>query len=138
MKIEKIKAGDAIKVNGKWGEVLRVHPLFGISTFDNQAIDPAEIEEWKPLKITDSPTPGSWRWEFVGNAGGWYLVGNDGHGPLVRGGPGSADGALQQVAPDLMRLYDTCRANGSQLPEEVFDEFVRLQAVIEPIVRPGK
>lgn len=49
-----------------------------------------------------------------------------------------ANGQLIKAAPDLLRLYEACRAFGSQLPTEVFEEFVRLQTVIEPIVRPGE
>lgn len=47
-------------------------------------------------------TPGPWKWEFIGNAGNYFLVGNGGKGSVTFSGPGSADGRLMQAAPALL------------------------------------
>jgi hypothetical protein len=47
-------------------------------------------------------TPGPWRWKFIGNAGNYFLVGNNGEGPITNSGPNSADGRLMEAAPDLV------------------------------------
>lgn len=47
-------------------------------------------------------TPGPWKWVFMGSAGNYYLVGNDGEGPVTHSGPDCADGKLKQAAPDLL------------------------------------
>lgn len=50
----------------------------------------------------DQPTPGPWRWVFVSTAGQWFMLGNNGEGPIVSSGPDTADGRLKQAAPALL------------------------------------
>lgn len=47
-------------------------------------------------------TPAPWKWVFLGNAGNYFLLGNDGAGPIVQGSPGFPDGNLMQAAPALL------------------------------------
>lgn len=47
-----------------------------------------------------SYTSGPWKWEFIGTAGNYFLVGRDGQ--LTHDAPNSPDGNLKQAAPDLL------------------------------------
>lgn len=49
-------------------------------------------------------TPAPWKWVFLGNAGNYFLLGNNGEGPIVQGGPGFPDGNLMQAAPALLAV----------------------------------
>lgn len=60
-------------------------------------------------------TPGPWKWEFVGNAGNYFLVGNGGKGPITFSGPDSADGRLKQAAPALLAIAQM--VNDKIIPE---------------------
>lgn len=61
----------------------------------------------------DKVTPGPWEWVFMGNAGNYFLVGNEGNGPICNSGPNCADGKLMQSAPALQaeneRLREACQ-----------------------------
>lgn len=108
----KIEVGDMVKHRGERREVLSIHPDYGIDIGNMQRVSLDEIEEVYSVPVSGEITPGPWRWVFMGNAGNYYLMGNDGRGPAVRSGPKSADGQLMQSAPDLQaeneRLWAAC------------------------------
>lgn len=60
----------------------------------------------------DPLTPGPWRWVFLSTAGNYFLLGNNGEGPITHSAPDSADGRLKQAAPALLEalgnLVDYC------------------------------
>jgi hypothetical protein len=56
-----------------------------------------------PIPDFDKLTPGPWRWVFMESAGNYYLVGNDGEGPVTLSGPDCADGRLKEAAPALLK-----------------------------------
>lgn len=51
-------------------------------------------------------TPGPWRWIFLGNAGNFFLLGNNGEGPITHAVPDTPDGNLMQAAPDLLKACE--------------------------------
>lgn len=57
--------------------------------YDNSKDRSQEITRWP------------WRWEFLGTAGNYFLVGSNG---VTYGGPDSADGRVKQAAPELLQV----------------------------------
>ena len=47
-------------------------------------------------------TPGPWKWVFLGTAGNYFLLGNDGEGPITHSGPDTPDGRLKEAAPLML------------------------------------
>lgn len=69
----------------------------------------------EPNEVIEGITPGTWKWVFVSTAGRWFLLGNNGEGPIVKMVPDTPDGNLIQAAPALMAaltepLQDTLTA----------------------------
>jgi hypothetical protein len=58
---------------------------------------------------------------FLGNAGNYFLLGNDGEGPITKAGPGSADGELMQAAPDLLKALRLTGEAISRVSENIMD-----------------
>lgn len=56
-----------------------------------------------------SYTPGPWKWEFLGTAGNYFLVGSNGQ--VTNSGPNSDDGKLKEAAPDLLEALESLVAD---------------------------
>lgn len=57
-------------------------------------------------------TPGPWKWVFMGSAGNYYLVGNNGEGPVTHSGPDCVDGRLKEAAPLLLAALELAYGTG--------------------------
>lgn len=84
-------------------------------------------------------TPGPWEWVFLGNAGNYFLLGNEGNGPITHSGPDSADGNLKRAAPDLLAACEASHIamiamgnhlNWDDVPQSYVDAINTVRAAI--------